>query len=167
MILQGQHDITISVFLESYAYNFPSQANSENYKFFHLKKLKIATHILKSKRMQTPCKQSNTHTYSQPCNVASMQRHETVTCKSFDRARRLREDQAIMISVLQHIQGINSPGTDTQLALETFLSEVSAVMNSPGEHTLAAMLTEALTTGDKTADSATQNLLSRCQLWHP
>ena len=62
-------------------------------------------------------------------------------------------------SILKHIHSIKSPGTETQIALETFLSEVSAVMNSPGEHTLAAMLTEALTTGDKTADSATQNLL--------
>jgi len=58
----------------------------------------------------------------------------------------------------REIQQIKSPGVETDISLENFLSEVSSVL-SPEEHSLASILTEALTTGDKTTDATTQNLL--------
>jgi hypothetical protein len=61
--------------------------------------------------------------------------------------------------VVKQIQDIKQPGIEADIAISTFISEARAVLNSPGDHTLAAVLTEALTTGSKTVDSTTQNLL--------
>jgi hypothetical protein len=61
--------------------------------------------------------------------------------------------------VIKAIQDIKQPGIQADIALSTFISEARAVLNSPADHTLAALLTEALTTGSKTVDTTTQNLL--------
>jgi hypothetical protein len=61
--------------------------------------------------------------------------------------------------VVKQIQDIKQPGIEADIAISTFISEAKAVLNLPGDHTLAAILTEALTTGSKAVDSTTQNLL--------
>jgi hypothetical protein len=61
--------------------------------------------------------------------------------------------------VIKAIQDIKQPGIQADIALSTFISEAKAVLNLPANHTLAALLTEALTTGSKTVDTTTQNLL--------
>lgn len=62
-------------------------------------------------------------------------------------------------AAIQAIHAIKQPGISADIALSTFSSELRAVLNSPGDHTIGAILTEALTTGTKIAESTTQNLL--------
>jgi hypothetical protein len=62
-------------------------------------------------------------------------------------------------TVLKAVQNIKQPGLEADIALSTFLSEARAVLSTPANHTMAAILIEALTTGSAKADSATQNLL--------
>lgn len=58
------------------------------------------------------------------------------------------------------IKDIKQPGIQADITLNTFISEIRAVLTSPADHTVAAILTEALTTGsDSKTNSTTQNLL--------
>jgi hypothetical protein len=62
-------------------------------------------------------------------------------------------------TVIQAIHEIKHPGIQADIAISTFISELKAVLNSPADHTIASLVTEALITGSKTTESTTQNLL--------
>jgi len=62
-------------------------------------------------------------------------------------------------AAVQAIQDIKQPGIQADIAISTFINELKAVLNSPADYTIASILTEALTTGSKIAESTTQNLL--------
>lgn len=61
-------------------------------------------------------------------------------------------------AVVSAIHDIKQPGIMADIAMNTFKSEIRGVLTSSGDHTIAAILVEALT-GQKATDNTTQNLL--------